>query len=501
MTQTLNPPTKTSPRSATKLEFKVRDLNQAEWGRKEIMLAEQEMPGLMAVREEYAAQQPLKGLRVMGSLHMTIQTAVLIETLHLLGAEVRWCSCNIFSTQDHAAAAVAVGRPETGGTPENPKGIPVFAWKGETLEEYWWCTERALDFGDGRGPNQIVDDGGDATLLIHKGVEFEKAGKVPAPAESDSEEWAVVLQLLSKALKETPQRWTKVAAECQGVSEETTTGVHRLYEMQKAGKLLFPAINVNDSVTKSKFDNLYGCRHSLVDGLFRATDVMLSGKVAVVCGYGDVGKGCCQSLKGQGCRVIVTEIDPICALQAAMEGYQVLTLEDVLETADIFVTTTGNFNIITADHMRRMKDKAIVGNIGHFDNEIDMAGLKKLEQKGKVKRTNIKPQYDLYTFTETGRGVLVLAEGRLLNLGCATGHPSFVMSASFTNQTIAQIELATNNDKYEKKVYVLPKVLDEKVARLHLDKLGVKLTKLTPKQAEYIGVPVEGPYKSEHYRY
>jgi adenosylhomocysteinase len=500
MTQTLNPLPKSSPRTASKLEFKVRDLSLAEWGRKEIMLAEQEMPGLIAVREEYANQQPLKGLRVMGSLHMTIQTAVLIETLHLLGADVRWCSCNIFSTQDHAAAAVAVGRPETGGTPENPKGIPVFAWKGESLEEYWWCTERALDFGGGHGPNQIVDDGGDATLLIHKGVEYEKAGKVPEATESDSEEWAVVLQLLAKTVKETPQRWTKVANECQGVSEETTTGVHRLYEMQKAGKLLFPAINVNDSVTKSKFDNLYGCRHSLVDGLFRATDVMLSGKVAVVCGYGDVGKGCCQSLRGQGCRVIVTEIDPICALQAAMEGYQVDTVENWIDKADIFITTTGNFGIITADHMARMKDKAIVGNIGHFDNEIDMAGLHKLEKKGKVKRTNIKPQYDLYTF-EDGHGVLILAEGRLLNLGCATGHPSFVMSASFTNQTIAQIELATNNDRYEKKVYVLPKILDEKVARLHLDKLGVKLTKLTPKQGEYIGVPVEGPYKGEHYRY
>jgi adenosylhomocysteinase len=479
------------------LEFKVRDLSLADWGRKEIMLAEQEMPGLMAVRAEYARQQPLKGLRVMGSLHMTIQTAVLIETLAALGADVRWCSCNIFSTQDHAAAAVAVG-PE--GTVAQPAGIPVFAWKGETLEEYWWCTERALDFGDGRGPNQIVDDGGDATLLIHKGVEFEAAGKVPGPETTENEEYKVILQLLARTLRETPQRWTNVARDCQGVSEETTTGVHRLYEMQKAGTLLFPAINVNDSVTKSKFDNLYGCRHSLIDGVFRATDVMLSGKVAVVCGYGDVGKGCAQSLKGQGCRVIVTEIDPICALQACMEGYQVLTIEDTLPYADLFITTTGNFGIITAEHMAKMKDKAIVGNIGHFDNEIDMAGLHKLERMGKVKKTNIKPQYDMWTFQD-GHSVLILAEGRLLNLGCATGHPSFVMSNSFTNQTIAQIELATNNAKYERKVYVLPKHLDEKVARLHLDKLGAKLTKLTKTQADYIGVPVEGPYKSEHYRY
>jgi adenosylhomocysteinase len=489
------PPRSKSPKNEpAKLEYKVADINLADWGRKEIMLAEQEMPGLMAVREEYARQQPLKGLRIMGSLHMTIQTAVLIETLTALGAQVRWCSCNIFSTQDHAAAAVAVG-PK--GTVENPKGVPVFAWKGETLEEYWWCTERALDFGDGKGPNQIVDDGGDATLLIHKGVEFEKAGKVPEFKSSDPEEWGVILSVLRKSLASSRDRWTRIAKDVQGVSEETTTGVHRLYEMQRDGKLLFPAINVNDSVTKSKFDNLYGCRHSLIDGLNRATDVMLGGKVAVVCGYGDVGKGCCQSLRGQGCRVIVTEIDPICALQAAMEGYQVLTLEDVIETADIFITTTGNLNIITTDHMKRMKDKAIVGNIGHFDNEIDMAGLKKV--KG-IKKTNIKPQYDMWTFPD-GHSVLILAEGRLLNLGCATGHPSFVMSNSFTNQTIAQIELATNNDKYEKKVYVLPKHLDEKVARLHLNKIGAKLTKLTPEQAKYIGVPVEGPYKSEHYRY
>ena len=492
MTQTLNPPSKNSKTS--ELEFKVADLSLAEWGRKEIMLAEQEMPGLMAVREEYARQQPLKGLRIMGSLHMTIQTAVLIETLASLGASVRWCSCNIFSTQDHAAAAVAVGAK---GSTAQPAGIPVFAWKGETLEEYWWCTERALDFGNGNGPNQIVDDGGDATLLIHKGVEFEKAGKVPGPETTDNEEFKVILGLLAQTIKQDSQRWTKVAKEVQGVSEETTTGVHRLYEMQKAGTLLFPAINVNDSVTKSKFDNLYGCRHSLVDGLFRATDVMISGKVAVVCGYGDVGKGCCQSLRGQGARVIVTEIDPICALQAAMEGYQVLTLEDTLSYADIYITTTGNKNIITAEHMAKMKDKAIVGNIGHFDNEIDMAGLKKMSG---IKKTNIKPQYDMWTFAD-GHSVMILAEGRLLNLGCATGHPSFVMSNSFTNQTIAQIELATNNKKYAKEVYVLPKHLDEKVARLHLAKIGAKLTKLTKDQADYIGVSVDGPYKSDHYRY
>ena len=492
MTATLTEVPKTKPSKT--LEFKVKDLSLAEWGRKELMLAEQEMPGLMACREEYGSTKPLKGLKIVGSLHMTIQTGVLIETLVALGADVRWCSCNIFSTQDHAAAAVAVG-PK--GTIEHPAGIPVFAWKGETLEEYWWCTERALDFGNGTGPDQIVDDGGDVTLLIHKGTEFEKAGKVPGPETTENEEYKVILELLAKTLKETPQRWTKVGQAVKGVSEETTTGVHRLYEMQKAGTLLFPAINVNDSVTKSKFDNLYGCRHSLIDGIFRATDVMISGKVAVVCGYGDVGKGCCQSLKGQGARVIVTEIDPICALQAAMEGYQVLTLEETLAYADIFVTTTGNFNIITAEHMVKMKDKAIVGNIGHFDNEIDMANLKKV--KG-IKKTNIKPQYHMWTFAD-GHSVLILAEGRLLNLGCATGHPSFVMSASFTNQTIAQIELATNRSKYEKKVYVLPKKLDEKVARLHLDKLGVKLTKLSKQQADYIGVPVEGPYKADHYRY
>jgi adenosylhomocysteinase len=489
MTTTMNPAA-----GKAALEHKVADLKLAEWGRKEIALAEQEMPGLMAVRQEYAAAQPLKGQRVTGSLHMTIQTAVLAETLRALGAEVRWASCNIFSTQDHAAAALVVGRE---GTPENPKGIPTFAWKGETLEEYWDLTARALDFGGGRGPTQIVDDGGDATLLIHKGLEFEKAGRVPDPATASSEELGIVLRLLARLAKEQPGRWTKVAAECKGVSEETTTGVHRLYEMEKAGTLLFPAINVNDSVTKSKFDNLYGCRHSLVDGLNRATDVMLAGKVAVVCGYGDVGKGCAQSLKGQGARVIVTEIDPICALQAAMEGYQVLTLDDVVATADIFITATGNTHIITADHMARMKDKAIVGNIGHFDDEIDMAGLKAIPG---IERINIKPQYDQFVFPD-GHAVMVLAEGRLMNLGCATGHPSFVMSASFTNQVIAQVELATQRAKYEKKVYTLPKHLDEKVARLHLDKLGAKLTKLSPKQAEYIGVSVDGPYKTDWYRY
>jgi adenosylhomocysteinase len=495
---------KTTPAAGkpkTGIDYKVKDLSLADWGRKEIMLAEQEMPGLMACREEFGPQQPLKGLKIVGSLHMTIQTAVLIETLSLLGADVRWCSCNIFSTQDHAAAAVVVGRPETGGTVENPKGIPVFAWKGETLEEYWWCTERAIDFGNGQGPDQIVDDGGDVTLLIHKGAEFEKAGTVPAEDENDADEWKVILNLLKRSLVATPNKYTNIAKKIRGVSEETTTGVHRLYEMQKAGTLLFPAINVNDSVTKSKFDNLYGCRHSLIDGIFRASDVMLSGKVAVVLGYGDVGKGCAQSLKGQGARVIVTEIDPICALQAAMEGFQVLTIDDVIGEADIFITATGNFNVITADHMKKMKDKAIVGNIGHFDNEIDMQGLAKLEKSGKVKRTNIKPQYDMFTFGETGKSILILAEGRLLNLGCATGHPSFVMSNSFTNQTIAQIELATNIEKYDKAVYVLPKHLDEKVARLHLDKLGVKLTKLSPEQAKYIGVPQEGPYKPGHYRY
>jgi adenosylhomocysteinase len=483
-----------APAAKGALEHKVADLKLAEWGRKEILLAEQEMPGLMAVRQEYAATQPLKGQRITGSLHMTIQTAVLIETLRALGAEVRWASCNIFSTQDHAAAAVVVG-PQ--GTVGKPQGVPVFAWKGETLEEYWSLTERALDFGGGRGPTQVVDDGGDATLFIHKGHEFERAGRVPDPATAESEEFAVVLRLLARILKESPSRWQKVAAECHGVSEETTTGVHRLYEMQKAGTLLFSAINVNDSVTKSKFDNLYGCRHSLVDGLMRATDVMLAGKVAVVCGYGDVGKGCAQALKGQGARVVVTEIDPICALQASMEGYAVLTLDDVIEKADIFITATGNRDIITAEHMARMKDKAIVGNIGHFDNEIDMDGLRKVPG---VRRVNIKPQYDQWVFPD-GHGVLILAEGRLFNLGCATGHPSFVMSASFTNQVLAQVELATKGGQYQKQVYVLPKALDEKVARLHLQKLGAKLTSLSPRQAEYLGVKVEGPYKPDQYRY
>jgi adenosylhomocysteinase len=486
--------TATTSAAKAALEYSVADLGLAEWGRKEIVLAEQEMPGLMAIRKEYSGRQPLKGQRITGSLHMTIQTAVLIETLKALGAEVRWASCNIFSTQDHAAAAVAVG-PE--GTPAKPAGVPVFAHKGESLEEYWDFTGRALDFGGSLGPTQIVDDGGDATLLIHKGLEFEKAGRVPGPETAESEEFAIILKLLARVQEATPRRWQAVAADCKGVSEETTTGVHRLYEMEKSGTLLFPAINVNDSVTKSKFDNLYGCRHSLVDGLMRATDVMLAGKVAVVCGYGDVGKGCAQSLKGQGARVVVTEVDPICALQAAMEGYQVLTLQDVLETADVFVTATGNAKIITIEHMARMKDKAIVGNIGHFDNEIDMDGLKKFPD---IRRINVKPQYDQWLFPD-GHSVLILAEGRLLNLGCATGHPSFVMSSSFTNQVIAQIELATNRGRYERKVYVLPKQLDEKVARLHLDKLGVKLTRLTPEQAAYIGVDVDGPYKPERYRY
>lgn len=483
------------------IDYKIADLNLAAAGRKQLDLAEQEMPGLMALREEYKGQSPLAGQRIMGSLHMTVQTAVLIETLVQLGADVRWVSCNIFSTQDEAAAAIVVG---PNGSVEQPQGIPVFAWKGETLEEYWACTEKALDFGDGQGPTQIVDDGGDATMLIHKGVELEKAGSVPGPETTDNVEFKEVLKILAWCLEQNPGRWTKVAAECHGVSEETTTGVKNLIEREQDGSLLFPAINVNDSCTKSKFDNVYGCRHSLIDGLNRATDVMIAGKVAVVCGFGDVGKGCVQSLVGQGARVIVTEIDPICALQAAMAGLEVKTLEETLEYGDIFITTTGNFNIIRAEHMEKMKDKAIVGNIGHFDNEIDMANLEK-----KTTRTNIKPQYDMYTF-EDGHSVLVLAEGRLLNLGCATGHPSFVMSASFTNQTIAQIDLALNSkgeetlsgEKYDEgKVYLLPKVLDEKVARLHLDQLGVKLTTLTQEQADYINVPVEGPYKPDHYRY
>jgi adenosylhomocysteinase len=484
--------------------YKVADINLAAFGRQEIRLAEYEMPGLMALRAEYGKAQPLKGARIMGSLHMTVQTAVLIETLAQLGADVRWVSCNIFSTQDHAAAAVVVG-PE--GTVEDPKGVPVYAWKGETLEEYWWCTDEALRWPDGGGPSLIVDDGGDATLLIHKGVEFEKAGRVPDfnPAK-DPEEWGVILDLLRRELKADPKRFTTMAKSLKGVSEETTTGVMRLYEMMKAGTLLFPAVNVNDSVTKSKFDNLYGCRHSLTDGILRASDVMLAGKVAVICGYGEVGKGSAQALRGQGARVIITEIDPICALQAAMEGYEVRTLEEVVKTADIFVTTTGNFGIISAQHMAQMKDKAIVGNIGHFDNEIDMAGLKTFPG---IERNNIKPQYDEWIFPD-GHSVLILAEGRLLNLGCATGHPSFVMSCSFTNQVVAQIDLhfaaqgkaTVSGTKYDKNaVYVLPKILDEKVARLHLDKLGVKLTKLRKEQADYIGVSVDGPYKPEHYRY
>jgi adenosylhomocysteinase len=478
--------------------FKVKDLSLADFGRKEIRLAEQEMPGLMALRRQYGSQKPLAGARVMGSLHMTIQTAVLIETLGELGADVRWVSCNIFSTQDHAAAAVVVGRPETGGTVRDPKGTPVFAWKGETLEEYWWCTEQALEWPDGGGPTLIVDDGGDATLLVHKGVEFEDGGTVPVfDPDKDPEEWGVILETIRASMARDKARYRRLASTIRGVSEETTTGVHRLYQMMEAGTLLFPAINVNDSVTKSKFDNIYGCRHSLPDGLARATDVMLGGKVAVVFGFGEVGKGCAQALRGQGCRVIITEIDPICALQAAMEGFQVTTLDEVVETADIFITATGNYNIITIDDMKRMKDKAIVGNIGHFDNEIDMAGLKKFSG---IERINIKPQYDEWRFPD-GHSILVLAEGRLLNLGCATGHPSFVMSASFTNQVLAQLDLQKHADTYEKKVFMLPKKLDEEVARLHLDKLGVKLTALSKEQADYIGVPVEGPYKPEHYRY
>jgi adenosylhomocysteinase len=466
-------------------DYKVADISLAAFGRKEIQLAEHEMPGLMAIRREFAEAQPLAGARITGSLHMTIQTAVLIETLTSLGAEVRWASCNIFSTQDHAAAAIAEA------------GIPVFAWKGETLEEYWWCTEQALTWPDGNGPNMILDDGGDATLLVHNWAEFERAGAVPDPASADSDEFRIILETLQRSLGEDPQKWTRVAANVKGVTEETTTGVHRLYQLAEQGTLLFPAINVNDSVTKSKFDNLYGCRHSLIDGINRGTDVMIGGKTAVICGYGDVGKGCAESLRGQGARVIVTEIDPICALQAAMEGYQVLTLEDVVETADIFITATGNRDIITAGHMARMKHQAIVGNIGHFDNEIDIAGL---AQTPGIERVNVKPQVDEWVFPD-GHSVIVLSEGRLLNLGNATGHPSFVMSNSFTNQTIAQIELFSRNDEYEKRVYVLPKRLDEKVARLHLDALGVRLTRLTPDQAAYIDVPVQGPYKSDHYRY
>jgi adenosylhomocysteinase len=478
--------------------FKVADLSLAELGRKEIRLAEHEMPGLMSLREKYDDTKPLAGAKVMGSLHMTVQTAVLIETLTRLGADVRWASCNIFSTQDHAAAAIAVGPPASGGTPEAPKGTPVFAWKGETLEEYWWCTREALTWPDGSGPDLIVDDGGDATLFVHKAAEFEQTGVVPEfDPDNDPEEWGVTLDTIRHELDAHPGRWTAIAAGIKGVSEETTTGVHRLYQMEKEGTLLFPAINVNDSVTKSKFDNIYGCRHSVVDGLNRATDVMLSAKMAVVCGYGEVGKGCAQALRGQGARVVVTEIDPICALQAAMEGYQVVRLNDVVSEADIFITTTGNFDIITADHMARMKDKAIVGNIGHFDNEIDMAGLNKLDG---IQKINIKPQYDEWRFAD-GHSVLILAEGRLLNLGCATGHPSFVMSASFTNQVLAQMDLWGHKDAYQAKVMMLPKKLDEEVARLHLDQLGIRLTELTQKQADYIDVPVEGPYKPDYYRY
>jgi adenosylhomocysteinase len=466
-------------------DYKVADIGLADFGRKEIALAEVEMPGLMQTREEYAAEQPLKGARITGSLHMTVQTAVLIETLVALGAEVRWASCNIFSTQDHAAAAIAAA------------GIPVYAWKGETLEEYWWCTEQALLWPEGEGPNMILDDGGDATLLVHKGVEFEKAGAVPDPASAESEEFRIVLETLQRSLEEDSGRWTRAAAGIQGVTEETTTGVHRLYQLAETGDLLFPAINVNDSVTKSKFDNLYGCRHSLVDGINRGTDVMIGGKVAVVCGYGDVGKGCAASLRGQGARVIVTEIDPICALQAAMEGYEVRTLDEVVESADIFVTATGNKDIVTVDHMARMKHNAIVGNIGHFDNEIEMAAL----EESDAERVNVKPQVDEWRFPD-GHAIIVLSEGRLLNLGNATGHPSFVMSNSFTNQVIAQIELFGKSVQYEaKQVYVLPKHLDEKVARLHLDALGVKLTELSDEQAAYLGIPVEGPFKPDHYRY
>ncbi|HVU71653.1 MAG TPA: adenosylhomocysteinase [Mycobacteriales bacterium] len=488
----------TVDRTATGLDYKVADLSLADFGRREITLAEHEMPGLMALRAEYGKQQPLKGKKILGSLHMTVQTAVLIETLTALGADVRWVSCNIFSTQDHAAAAVVVGS----GTPDAPAGTPVFAWKGETLEEYWWCTDVAMQWPDGSGPDSIVDDGGDATLLIHMGVEYETAGAVPSAAETDSDEYKVILETLRSSLAKGKTRFTTMAPKIIGVTEETTTGVHRLYEFARAGTLLFPAINVNDSVTKSKFDNKYGCRHSLIDGINRATDVMIGGKVAVVCGYGDVGKGCVESLRGQGARVVVTEIDPICALQAAMDGVQVVTLEEVIGIGDIFITTTGNKDIISAEHMSQMKHQAIVGNIGHFDNEIDMAGLAKWPG---IVKTEIKPQVHTWTFPATGdkpeRSIILLSEGRLLNLGNATGHPSFVMSASFTNQTMAQIELHTKGDQYGKDVYVLPKILDEKVARLHLDAVGAHLSLLTKEQAEYIGVDVHGPYKPDHYRY
>ena len=484
---------------AEPIPFKVADLSLAEFGRKEITLAEHEMPGLMAVRAEYARTQPLRGARITGSLHMTVQTAVLIETLVALGARVRWASCNIFSTQDHAAAAVAVG-PD--GTPDDPKGIPVFAWKGETLSEYWWCTDQALTWpvegaGEaGGGPNLLLDDGGDATLLVHQGTRYEQAGAVPVATDEDPEELAVILDLLRASVAADPGRFTRMGAGIIGVTEETTTGVHRLYEMARDDRLLFPANNVNDSVTKSKFDNKYGCRHSLIDGIKRATDVLIGGKVTVVCGYGDVGKGCAEALRGQGARVIITEVDPICALQAAMDGYQVATVEDVVATADIFITATGDRDVITADHMRQMKHQAIVGNIGHFDNEIDMAGLARMPG---IRRINIKPQVDEWQFAD-GHAVIVLSEGRLLNLGNATGHPSFVMSNSFTNQVIAQVELFTRTQEYPVGVYTLPKHLDEKVARLHLDALGVRLTELTKSQADYLGVPVEGPYKPDHYR-
>ncbi|RZS90150.1 adenosylhomocysteinase [Motilibacter rhizosphaerae] len=476
------------------LDFKVADLALAEFGRNEIRLAEHEMPGLVQLREEFGGSKPLAGARIAGSLHMTVQTAVLIETLVALGAEVRWVSCNIFSTQDHAAAAVVVGPT---GTVDAPAGVPVFAWKGETLPEYWWCTEQIVAWPDGGGPNMILDDGGDVTLLVHKGVEFEAAGAVPATADDDSEEWAVVLDTLRRSLAADPQRFTRIGAGIKGVTEETTTGVHRLYEFAQAGSLLFPAINVNDSVTKSKFDNKYGTRHSLIDGINRATDVLIGGKVAVVCGYGDVGKGCAESLRGQGARVIVTEIDPICALQAAMDGFQVTTLEDVVGQADIIITATGNKDVLTVEHLSSTKHQAIVGNIGHFDNEIDMAGLGRVAG---IRRTTIKPQVDEWTFPD-GHSIIVLSEGRLLNLGNATGHPSFVMSNSFSNQVIAQIELFGNTSSYDKQVHVLPKHLDEKVARMHLDALGVKLTTLSKEQAQYIGVPVEGPFKPDHYRY
>ena len=479
------------------MDFKVADLSLADYGRAEIELAEHEMPGLMAMRERYGKDKPLAGARIAGSLHMTIQTAVLIETLTALGAEVRWASCNIFSTQDHAAAAVVVGRPENGGTPEDPRGVPVFAWKGESLEEYWWCTQQILLWPGEQRANMILDDGGDATLLVHLGVEAEKKGQAPDPATAKSTEQRVVFEVLNASLAEDPNRWTQVANEIKGVTEETTTGVHRLYEMMKEGSLLFPGINVNDSVTKSKFDNKYGCRHSLIDGINRATDVLIGGKVAVVCGYGDVGKGCAESLRGQGARVIVTEIDPICALQAAMDGYQVSTLEECLPIADIIITATGNKDVVTVDQMRRMKHNAIIGNIGHFDNEIDMAGL---EAPGVATRKNVKPQVDVWTFPE-GNSIIVLSEGRLMNLGNATGHPSFVMSNSFTNQVLAQIEIFTKTEDYPVGVYVLPKHLDEEVARLHLGSLGVNLTTLTEEQAGYLGLPVEGPYKSDHYRY